>query len=233
MAWKYQVIEADWLASENPHNLLSQLGDLGIGSKRKFRLAAAGCCRRAWHLLSPVAQQAVEVVERYADGRAKYVELKAAAANCLEDWGRSRTTSLPAAQAAAEAGHREAPVGLGYALFRLLGMDWSGLHPNGSVGGCWQEKPLWEQESRAMCAILRDVFGNPFRPVTLDPRCRSRDVVALARAIYEEGNFDKVSILGDALEDAGCAEEAILDHCRSAGPHVKGCWVVDAVRAKK
>jgi hypothetical protein len=38
-----------------------------------------------------------------------------------------------------------------------------------------------------------------------------------------------VPILADALEDAGCTDEAILAHCRGPGPHVQGCWLVDLI----
>ena len=76
-------------------------------------------------------------------------------------------------------------------------------------------------------ALLRDILGNPFRPVALDPEWRTSTVVALAQGIYEERAFDRLPILADALQDAGCENEDILNHCRSKGPHVRGCWVVD------
>jgi hypothetical protein len=80
---------------------------------------------------------------------------------------------------------------------------------------------------------LRDVFGNPFRPVTLDPAWRTANVVSLARAIYDERAFDRMPILADALEDAGCTSADVLEHCRRPGEHVRGCWVVDLVLGKE
>lgn len=76
---------------------------------------------------------------------------------------------------------------------------------------------------------LRDIFGNPFCPVALDPRWRTSDVVGVARGIYEDWAFDRLPILADALMDAGCENEQIIGHCRSDSPHVRGCWVVDLV----
>jgi len=73
------------------------------------------------------------------------------------------------------------------------------------------------------------VFGNVCRPIEFDPAWRSAGVAGLARAIEESGDFDGMPALGDALEEAGCARPEILDHCRSPGGHVRGCWVVDAV----
>jgi len=77
--------------------------------------------------------------------------------------------------------------------------------------------------------LLHCVFGNPFRPVTLDPRSRTADVLGLARGAYEDRAFDRLPLLADALMDAGCDDEQVLAHCRSEGPHVRGCWVVDLV----
>ena len=58
------------------------------------------------------------------------------------------------------------------------------------------------------------------------------DCRALAGAIYDERAFDRLPVLGDALEDAGCADAAILAHCRGPGEHVRGCWVVDLLLGK-
>ncbi len=81
--------------------------------------------------------------------------------------------------------------------------------------------------------IFRDIFGNPFRPVAFDPTWRSSTAVDLARAIYDDRAFDRLPILADALQDAGCEDAAILGHCRGDGPHVRGCWVVDLVLGKE
>lgn len=85
---------------------------------------------------------------------------------------------------------------------------------------------------REFCDQFRDVAGNPFRPVQFDPAWRTEAVVALARGVHEDRAPDRLPVLADALEDAGCADPAILAHCRSAGPHVRGCWVVDLVLGK-
>jgi hypothetical protein len=61
----------------------------------------------------------------------------------------------------------------------------------------------------------------------IDPRWLTSTVVDLARAIYQERAFDRLPVLADALADAGCDSEEIIAHCRSDGPHVRGCWVVD------
>jgi hypothetical protein len=90
---------------------------------------------------------------------------------------------------------------------------------------------------------FRCMFGNPFRPVTLDPawlRWNGGTVAHLAQAAYEErylpsGELDRgrLGILADALEDAGCTDPSILDHLRGDGEHVRGCWAVDLLLGKE
>jgi len=96
--------------------------------------------------------------------------------------------------------------------------------------------PGYEAASNAeqvrQAAILRCVSGNPFRPVAFDVRWRTADVLGLARGIYEDRAFDRMPLLADALMDTGCDSDDILSHCRSEGPHVRGCWVVDLVLGK-
>jgi hypothetical protein len=68
----------------------------------------------------------------------------------------------------------------------------------------------------------------------IDPAWRTTDVVALARGIYEERAFDRMPIMADALQEAGCDNEDILAHCRDTNaPHARGCWVVDLVLEKQ
>jgi len=74
---------------------------------------------------------------------------------------------------------------------------------------------------------LRCLFGNPSRPATLDPAWLTSTTIALANGIYADRAFDRLPILADALQDAGCENDDVLSHCRRSGPHVRGCWVVD------
>jgi hypothetical protein len=91
-----------------------------------------------------------------------------------------------------------------------------------------------EDEDEAMqCAYVRDVCGNPYRRVRFAAEWRTDAAVALAKVIYEDRDFEGMPLLGDALEDAGCVDVNILDHCRVPGPHIRGCWVVDLVLGKQ
>jgi hypothetical protein len=58
-------------------------------------------------------------------------------------------------------------------------------------------------------------------------------VLTVATGIFTDHAFDRLPILADALEDAGCTHADILGHCRGDGAHVRGCWVVDLVLGKE
>ena len=77
--------------------------------------------------------------------------------------------------------------------------------------------------------LLRELFGNPFRPVVFDPAWRTDTAVILAKQMYDAREFFAMPILADALQDAGCENEHVLNHCREPGAHVRGCWVCDLV----
>jgi hypothetical protein len=80
--------------------------------------------------------------------------------------------------------------------------------------------------------LIREVFGNPFRRVAADPAWLTSTVASLAEGIYAERAFDRLPILADALQDAGCENAEVLGHCSGPGPHVRGCWVIDLLLGK-
>jgi hypothetical protein len=95
----------------------------------------------------------------------------------------------------------------------------------------------WSAEWREHYALLREVFGTPvFRPVSINPdwlNWRDGTVSRLAQVIYEERRFADLPVLADALEEAGCDNTDVLDHCRGGGEHVRGSWVVDLLLGKE
>ena len=93
---------------------------------------------------------------------------------------------------------------------------------------------IHQHPRRVACLLLRDVFGNPFRPVAFAPEWRTETALTLAGQMYESRDFSAMPILADALQDAGCDSEDILNHCRATNAtHVRGCWVVDLVLGKE
>jgi hypothetical protein len=89
-----------------------------------------------------------------------------------------------------------------------------------------------KRAAHAIRILFLEHFGDIQRPVALEPSWRTEAVMGLASGIYAERAFDHMPILGDALEDAGCTTAEILDHLRSPGPHIRGCWAVDLVLGK-
>jgi hypothetical protein len=91
-----------------------------------------------------------------------------------------------------------------------------------------------------LASLLRDVVGNPFRRVAVDPSCLTPTVLTLAQTAYDErrlpsGYLDpaRLAVQSDAFEEAGCTDDAILSHLRSPGPHVRGCWALDLLLGKE
>jgi hypothetical protein len=113
---------------------------------------------------------------------------------------------------------------------------WSVAHPDAFEAAEFVVADEQLEGSRGeLAALLRDLFGNPLRPVTFDPSWRTPAVLALARASLENRgaggilDSDRMAVLADALEDAGAADAGILAHCRGSSPHAPGCWVLDVV----
>lgn len=93
-----------------------------------------------------------------------------------------------------------------------------------------EEQRLAEAAERA-CELVREVFGDPFRPPALAPSWLGWNHGAarhIAERIVATGDFGDLPVLADALEDAGCADAELLAHCREGQSHVPGCWVLDA-----
>lgn len=88
-------------------------------------------------------------------------------------------------------------------------------------------------ELEAQSSLVRDIFGNPFQPLMAEESWLTPSVVNLAQSIYDKRAFDRLPGLADAIEDAGCHEAPILDHCRSKEQHVRGCWVLDLILGRQ
>jgi hypothetical protein len=226
------MTEAEWLGCDDPDRMLQFLQ--GKASERKLRLFACACVRRVWGLLAEErSRKGVEVSERYADGLAGAGELLEAAISARKVDDAAAKAVWPAAtlqeslwwagragRAAVEAAERAAA----QAAARV-GLDT--VVPAMEAAGAKQR--------RYQCGLLRDLFGSPFRPVTVEEAWLAWGGGAarnMARAIYDERAFDRLPILGDALEDAGCTSEELLSHCRQPGEHVRGCWAVDLLLGK-
>lgn len=214
------LTEAEWLAGINALRMIEYLGSLGV-SDRKLRLFACACCRRFWPVLNERGRTIVEAAERYAEGDASLQELAALPRETrlvlgAQDWSNDSFA-------------------IHHAALQTLDEDaWeAALHSSNVVAIL--EDVSWDREEAAQCALLRCLFGNPFRTVPWDPTWLSWHdalLVSMARRMYESGDFADMPVLADALEEVGCTDAAVLNHCRQAGEHVRGCWVVDLLLGK-
>jgi hypothetical protein len=166
-----------------------------------------------------------------ADGQATNVERRAAAvaANRIGSYGPGLAVAVDASQAAR--GAEYAADECARTLLKPPPDSYRGAAAERYTRGTQRIVAL---ERAANVPLLRDIFGNPFRPVNFDPAWRTSTAVVLARQMYESREFSAMPILADALQDAGCDNEKVLSHCRDAeATHVRGCWVVDLVLRKE
>jgi hypothetical protein len=206
----YPVAGLHYFASRRP-----------LPSQRKLRLFACACVRRVWHLLDDDrSRRAVEAAELYADDQ---VTLRKLAGACRAARQVDGAAGSAAAAAAALNLHQLVSRDQGPQLTHVVAAAAEASQAGGSSSG------KLRRQQKAQAELLRDIFGNPFRPVTFSPDWRTDTAVALARTMYESRDFSAMPILADALQDAGCDNADVLDHCRGPGPHVRGCWVVDLV----
>jgi hypothetical protein len=252
------MTEAEWLSCDDACRMLAFLGSRA--SARKRRLHVCGGCRQIWDLLYDNAScAAVEVAERFADGAATDDDLHKAEYHAEPaEWmlflkepeyryfGPDRAlpdyiTRLIAMGILTEEAYRSGadrievadPDGLNRVRAASKLAEWCVGWPMDFDDRLTEFfNQLAERVRWPGGPLIRDLFGNPFRPVDFDFRWRTADTTGLATAIYEDRAYDRLPLLSDALMDAGCDDADILAHCRSDGFHVRGCWVVDLVLGK-
>jgi hypothetical protein len=224
--------EQDWLRATSVIHLFARMGRMGIArskaGRRRLRLLACALCRRGWEMLDERGRAAVEVAERYADGRATEKERTEAQrqvglallTNVAElndpEALRERTTVTPALHAG-----RAAYYALLSGNVREIAVD-----VNADVGAAGRVTEA------LTVRLIRCILGNPYRPAAIPAAVLAwggGTVVKLARSIDEERRFQDMGVLADALEEAGCTDAAVLAHCRGPGLHAYGCHVLDAV----
>jgi len=217
------MTEAEWLSCVDPMPMLDFLR--GKASDRKLRLFSVAVARTVWDQMNQAMRESVDVGELFADGVILRDEVEVVAKR-LDQWGHDRLHDAGGIW-------RDAMTPVTLSCFFLAFM---GHHPKTEwilMSGTSLYYRIASKTSRLIQpTLLREVFGNPFRPITLDPSWLTSTMLALAAGIYSEKAFDHMPILADALQDAGCDNEDILDHLRDPGPHTKGCWCVDLLLGK-
>jgi hypothetical protein len=251
------LTEEQWLNASTSYVLLRYLQQHRRitkvpGGRRRLWLFKVACCRLVWDQITDErSRHAVEVCERHIEGKARRAELAAAlsAATQADDETREdrRTDRQAGGRSDVTLYLRSLATGAArWACESRMSHHMLHIVTLTTVQLLASLDPEWKWDPRDMMALdkvepivadlIRCIFGNPFRPVAIDEdwlTTRGGAVTGMARAIYEDRAFGRLPVLSDALEEAGCPERAILDHCRDGKAHTRGCWAVDALLRKK
>lgn len=222
------MTEAEWLESADPMPMLEFLR--GKTSDRKLRLFAVACCRRIWQLLTDErSRKAVELAEQSADHHVPPDTLDAVSGEAEEAFEDAIT---PDESSTAESREKTAAacVAASYASNSPVVRHSDAIEVMQAAADASFDSAT---ERAAQAALVRELWEYPFRPIALNPVWLTPTVKQLAVTVYDDRAFDRLPILADALEDAGCDQADILSHCCSLGPHVRGCWVVDLALGKE
>lgn len=232
-----------WLAVDSPSRMFDFL-ERKI-SPRKLRLFGIACCRRIEELMTDAGcLAAVDLAERFVEGQVSAAEMGSLRV-LLERAYLAHNEQIDARDNAAQVklwcigaaknllqddtDYRQEPAnptGDADLLCIWQAASSAAAHFNVKRVGDHPPETLFA-EHRAQANLLREILGNPFEAVSLDPSWRAARVVQLAETIYDERSFEQMPRLGQALKAAGCRCKEILDHCLSPGPHVRGCWLLD------
>lgn len=224
--------QKEWRSATDPTRMLLFLREKHkvtrvARGRRTLRLSVCACCRRTWSSLSDErSRQAIEVAERFADGQASAAELAAAktAAFAVARFFLQRPSPVSGVDRewhAAEGAYRCAHKDIWSAV-------WGAPHEASLGAG-----DAVDNEDRVQCAVLRDLFGDPYHPLKMESHWRTKTVISLAQSVYEERELpsgelkrERLLDLADHLEEAGATRE-ILQHLCDSGPHWRGCHVID------
>jgi hypothetical protein len=235
------MTEEEWLGwsgiSDKMLNFLR--GRPGLGRKR--RLLAVACCRHVLQWMPDECLPAIPMAERLAEERVDE-EARWVVYNAVGD-AKDEQVDIRKSWAA-------------YCAYNALGRpldyeqpaSWNkdcaawvaqtAAQPDAWINNHWDNDVLFAERHK-IANLIRDVFGNPFRPLSMNPAWLTSTVTNLATIAYDEralpiGELDttRLAVLADALEDSGCDHHDILGHLRGPGPHVRGCWVVDLLLGK-
>lgn len=251
--------EHGWLEADDPSLMLDTVNQKGA-SDRKLRLFTIGCCRRLWEYLDDEkGRPALEAAEQGADGGlyghalwaalaldpVNYDELSTRIAErCGFKQEMARAVYKAVTRSMDVRGCAEAK-GIAHLVAAIVGAQALGDRADDYLlCQLGKDVQLEDEEFQiagqaatteqvAQVVLVHDIFGNPFRPVSMLAEWRTDNARGLARQMYESRDFTAMPVLADALQDAGCADEQLLGHCRGPGPHVRGCWVVDLVLGKE
>lgn len=228
------MTEAEWRTTNDLTAMFGVLRARKAGSTRKRLLLGLACAERVLPFMSADARPAVAVAERFGRGEATEAERGAAFERAGEayeeamaaDDRRAQPADYCAYRVVQVAGETELPADWGRDTLAHMATTAPGAF---SWTGTGWDKEVFAAHTAIIVGWVRCVFGNPFRPAAVDPEWRTAAVVGLAEFVDAGRAWDRLPVLADALEDAGCTDPDLIGHLRGPGPHARGCWVVDGL----
>ncbi len=237
------ITRTQWKRSRSPGQLMWHLFEEGVTcewpGRRRCLLFEIACFRRAWAFLEhDLVRPMVDAIEFSVENNAKWEGVECIRER-LEDALKRQLPreyllheydmrgELEATPAVSPINHLCCFV-LSINNHEFADFDAHYMRAALGLGGV-----RFADELASQCGIVRDIFGDPFRPVDFSPEWRTETTVLMARGMYESRDFSGMPILADALQEAGCDSEEVLNHCRDANTaHVRGCWVIDSLLGK-
>ena len=240
------MTELEWLEGPVDLRFVEHLVRHGSATDRKLWLLSVGHCRCLWHLLSDWERETLLLAERCADGgpgdKELYSRFLTLSAERPEILGYSRYVHYVLMTAAHT---RRALVQGGYQMWQKSDAGEVGVlgraalvspvcshastaetiaHPDGPIAGVAMQDRIYR--------VFRDLFGNPFRPVSLHSSWSDRSIRSFSRRIYRQHDFARMPRLAEALIEKGHPEDELVEHCRNPAEHFRGCWALDLLLGK-
>ena len=238
------MTESDWLTSRDCRAMMHFLKPPRDARVVYLFLAAVGRSIRRLHP-EPLLREVIDWIERYADGEAEWhdspdgYDLESEMYG-LENPKRANYWIWKLGLEDLNEDERTALIGWGPNRELLSWQDiliraafFTEAISSDLQVGLFEGEPETDYLRFMNPAFLRDIFGNPFRPVTFAPAWQTAAASSLAQSMYDRRDFAAMPVLADLLEEAGCDSGEVLAHCRDEKQvHVRGCWVVDLVLGK-
>ncbi|MGF1580780.1 MAG: hypothetical protein ACFCD0_15570 [Gemmataceae bacterium] len=232
------MTEDKWFACQNPDHLLDYVQDQI--SDRKLRLFVCACVRMVWDLLiDDRSRRAVDCGERLANGHLSYAQTRNVGLAARSAELSFRDSNFRGSQGRMQAYHAARAAALTLvpnADLMRLGPTFCELAQIEKLSQLEPPAAVRRRVRSAQSRLLRCLVGNPFRPMYVEPRClvwNGGIIVKIAQRIDESRNYGHLPVLADALEEAGCSNEVILEHCREGTTHAKGCHVLDCILSRE
>lgn len=237
------MTEDEWLFCKNPRHMIGPLF-------RKQALLYCGLVRQLWNYLTPSSQILISDIEDYVDGVVDFLpvghsvwqEFDARRKNWEDqfytmpvDSGSSNLLRTITAELITKIDIARLPLRVDIKYIKERIWDafaelWASSEVE--IGNAAYDSLRQRTDPSNIDIVMRDVMHRGLGRTEFDPNWRSSEVMELTNVIYYQREFHRMDELAILLENAGCRDATILEHCRCQRQHVKGCWLTDVILGK-